>query len=238
MTNTTPQKQVTIGQKWDIKYRPKTFKDFVGIDNTLVAIESYILKGDFPHLVFHGEKGTGKTALAEVIATKLLGEDSNNFIERNASDERGEEQVRKLIKSLRCMPLFSNIRVVLWDEFNLKPTAQELIKRPMEKLKNTIFIITTNDIGLISEPIKSRCTLFEFKKLPDDAIIKGLKIIAEKEHLKLDDNTFKEIAKKADGDMRSATGELQKQSALHDRNEEIDRIVNEYIAKQAQGVKA
>jgi replication factor C small subunit len=226
---------------WNDKYRPKSFKEFIGNRDTLTQIEGFILSGDIPHLLFEGDKGTGKTALAEVVGLKLLGEGNPNFIELNASDERDEHHVRKLVKSIRNMPLGASFRVLLWDEFNLKPTAQDLLKRPMEKVKNTIHIITTNDINSVIEPIQSRCAVFHFIPLSEGDITEGLKRIAIKENLTLTEQQLKEIAKKSNGDMRTAVNELQKASALNNRNVEIDKIVQQYMKAQpqgAQGVKA
>jgi DNA polymerase III delta prime subunit len=233
-------------EKWEDKYRPKSFKDFVGNKVTLTKIEGFILSGSIPHLFFYGDVGTGKTALAEVIALKILGEDSPSFIELNASDDREELDIKKkVLKPIRNASLCGvNYRVILFDEAEgLKPTAQAILKRPMEKVKNAIFIFTTNEEHKISEAIKSRCSRFEFKPLPDNDIIEGLKRICQKENILtiINDNDLMEIVKKVKGDMRQAINELQGIASLNNRNAEIDRIVQQYMKAQppqAQGVKA
>jgi replication factor C small subunit len=228
-------------EKWVDKYRPKTFKDFIGNRDTLIEIEGFILSGSIPHLFFHGDVGTGKTALAEVIALKLLGEDNPSFIELNASDDREETDIKKrVLSSIRHIPLGANRWVILFDEAEgLKPTAQGILKRPMEKSKNSLFIFTTNEQSKIIDAIKSRCSCFEFKPLSDNDIIEGLKRICQNESLSMNDNTLQEIAKKSNGDMRSAINELQKLASLNNRNNEIDRIVQQYMKQpHEQGVKA
>ena len=234
-------------EKWVDKYRPKTFKDFAGNRDTLTEIEGFILSDSIPHLFFKGDVGTGKTALAEVIALKLLGEDNIGLIELNASDDREEQDIKnKVLKPIRNIPLGANKDnyrwIVLFDEAEgLKPTAQAILKRPMEKQKKTIFIYTTNEENKIIEAIKSRCSCFEFKRLADTDIIEGLKRIAVKENLNMNDNTLMEIAKKCNGDMRSAINELQKLASLSNRNAEIDKIVAQYMKAQPQaqqGAKA
>ena len=227
---------------WNDKYRPKTFKDFVGNRDTLTAIEGFILSGDIPHLLFYGEVGTGKTALAETVALKLLG-DSSNIIEMNASDNRGINDIRKIIiNAVRHIPMGTPMRVIILDEADgLTADAQDLLKRPIEKSKNTLFVFTCNNVNAVIKPIKSRCAIFEFKSLAEEDIIEGLKRIAVKENLSLSEQQIREIAKKSNGDMRTAINELQKASALNNRNVEIDKIVQQYMKAQpqpqAQGVK-
>lgn len=225
---------------WIEKYRPQTFTDMVGLNDVLTAIESFILSGDIPHLLFYGEAGTGKTTTALIIAHKLLGESFDmNFIELNASDTREEGDMRKrVIKALKHKPIGSDIRVILLDEADgLKPTAMDILKRPIEKTKNTIFIFTCNDITSIIKPIKSRCALFEFKRITEVDIAEGLRRISGKEQITIGDDILRNIARKVEGDMRAAVNELQKAAALNSRNSEIDKIVQQYMKSESVTIK-
>ncbi|MDP2217156.1 MAG: AAA family ATPase [Methanolobus sp.] len=226
---------------WNEKYRPKTFTEISGHREALTQIEGFILSGDIPHLLFYGEPGTCKTTIAGIIANKLLGDNHNgNFIELNASDERKIEDMRKIvIRAIKHMPLFAKMKVILFDEADgLTPDAQNILKRPMEKTRSTLFIFTCNNPEAIITPIKSRCAVFEFKPLPESDIIEGLKRIAVKEKLVIDDNTLQGIARKVKGDMRSAVNELQKASACNNRSIEIDRIVQQYMKQPAGAIMA
>ena len=225
---------------WNEKNRPQTFTEMVGLNDVLTAIESFILSGDIPHLLFFGEAGTGKTTTALIIAHKLLGEYFDmNFIELNASDTREEGDMRKrVIRALKHKPIGSDIRVILLDEADgLKPTAQDILKRPIEKTRNTVFIFTCNDINGIIKPIKSRCALFEFKRITEADIVEGLKRISVKEKVSIQDDVLRNIARKVDGDMRAAVNELQKAAALNNRSSEIDKIVQQYMKSQSIEVK-
>lgn len=218
---------------WIEKYRPQTFTEMVGLNEVLTAIESFILSGDIPHLLFYGEAGTGKTTTAHIIGHKLLCESFDlNFIELNASDTREEGDMRKrVIRAIRHQPIGAGIRVIFLDEADgLKPTAQDILKRPIEKTRNTVFIFACNDINGIIKPIKSRCALFEFKRITEADIVEGLKRIAVKEKVNIGDDVFQRIAKQVNGDMRAAINELQKAAALNSRSSEIDKIVKQYMA--------
>ncbi len=225
---------------WIEKDRPQTFTELVGLQENLTAIESFILSGDIPHLLFYGDPGTGKTTTALIIAHKLLGEYFEmNFIELNASDTREEGDMRKrVIRALKHKPIGTDIRIILLDEADgLKPTAQDILKRPIEKTRNTIFIFTCNDINNIIKPIKSRCALFEFKRIAESDIVEGLKRILVKEKLTIGDDVLRNIARKVEGDMRAAVNELQKAAALNNRSSEIDKIVQQYMKSESVTVK-
>ena len=219
---------------WNNKHRPNNFSDIVGMDETLQTIESFILTGNTPHLLFHGKPGTGKTTTAEIIGKKLLGDYyDSNFIEINASDERDETSIKKrVIKTLKHKPIGSSIRIIFLDEADgLKPTAQDLLKRPMEKTTNTLFILACNDIKSIIEPIQSRCVVFQFEEIDYKSISSRLKQICAIEKTDIDDIRLSEISKKCKGDVRCAINELQKVASINHRNTEIDNIVKQYMAQ-------
>lgn len=220
--------------KWSEKYRPKHFTDIAGLNKVLTAIESFILSGDIPHLLFYGDAGTGKNTVAYIVAQKLLG-DSGNFIEINASNNRGIDDMRKIvIKAIKHKPIGTDLKVIFLDEADgLTSDAQDILKSPIEKAKHTLFIISCNDITKIIKPIKSRCVLFEFK-LNQDEIVTGLKRIVAKENITIGDDILKGIAGKVDGDMRSAVNELQKAAALNNRSSEIEKIVQQYMKSQSK----
>ncbi len=223
---------------WNEKYRPQTFTEMVGLNEVLTAIESFILSGDIPHLLFYGEAGTGKTTAAYIIASKLLG-DNGNFIEINASNERGIGDMRKIvIRAIKHMPIGTSLKIIFLDEADgLTPDAQDVLKSPIEKAKTTLFIIACNDITKITKPIKSRCAIFEFKRITEADIVEGLKRIAVKEKLTIGDDILRNIARKVEGDMRAAVNELQKAAALNNRSSEIDKIVQQYMKNESVTIK-
>lgn len=224
---------------WNEKHRPKNLIDIAGQREGLTQLEGFILSGDIPHLLFYGKPGTGKTTAAYVVGYMLLGDEPNgNFIELNASDNRRIEDMRKIvIKAIKHMPIGASMKIILLDEADgLVKEAMDVLKRPMEKVKHTLFILTCNDISAIIEPIRSRCACFEFKGLSEADVMNGLKRILIAENLSLDDTVLRDIAFKCKGDMRSAVNELQKAAASNNRNVEIERIVQQYMKQPAGAI--
>jgi replication factor C small subunit len=85
---------------WIEKYRPQSLDEVVGHDDITARLLNYINRQELPHLLFAGPAGTGKTTSSIAIAREIYGDDwQENFLELNASDQRGIDVVRDRIKS-------------------------------------------------------------------------------------------------------------------------------------------
>jgi DNA polymerase III delta prime subunit len=103
---------------WIEKYRPETLEEIHGQDHIVERLQSYIEQEDLPHLLFSGPAGVGKTTAATAIARTVYGDDwRGNFLELNASDQRGIDVVRDRIKSFARSSFGGfEYRVVFLDE--------------------------------------------------------------------------------------------------------------------------
>ena len=198
---------------WTEKYRPESFDDVVGQDEIVGTIRGMLERDhDIPNIRMIGEAGTGKTTVAYLIGKALLGDWFDmNFTEFNASNENGVDTIRRVIKSSLHQPLFTDTRVIFLDESDgLTPQAQNMLRKPLEDRKSTRFILSANN-DIFIKPIRSRCIVFEFGKVKEDAIRDRLQYIADQEGLSLNGEVA-EIAWKCGGDMRLAINELEKAS--------------------------
>ena len=198
---------------WTEKYRPLTLSDVVGQDNITKRLKAFVRNKSLPHCLFSGSAGIGKTTSAIALAKDLYGDNwKSNFMETNASDERGIDVVRNKIKDFaRTRPLGAKFKIVFLDEADaLTPSAQQALRRTMEKyVSTTRFIMSCNYSSKIIPPIQSRCAVFRFKPFSDDDIRKRIEMIAGKEKVKLDKSGSDAIISAADNDMRLAVNILQ-----------------------------
>lgn len=199
---------------WTEKYRPKTLDDVIGQEQIVRRLKSYVTSRNLPHLLFSGPPGVGKTACAVALAREMFGDTwQNNFIELNASDERGIDVVRTNIKNFaRTAPLGeARFKIIFLDEADaLTSDAQSALRRTMERYTATCrFIISCNYSSKIIEPIQSRCAIYRFGPLNPKDIEIMAKRIEHGEHIKVTKDGLDAIIYVARGDMRKAVNTLQ-----------------------------
>ncbi len=204
---------------WIEKYRPKTFEDIIGQEAIVRKVKAFVETKKLPHMIFSGFPGTGKSSLALVTARILYGENwRDNFLELNTSDERGIDTVRGEVKNFARTKSVGNFpyRIIFLDESDaLTKEAQHALRRTMENFSSsTRFIFSCNFSSKLIEPIQSRCVVFRFKPLSNDAIVKVIKKICEKEDLRINEKVLEIIIKVSDGDVRTATNILQSAAVL------------------------
>ncbi|WP_435077591.1 replication factor C small subunit [Halococcus sp. AFM35] len=201
------------GEIWIEKYRPATLAAVAGQDDITERLRSYVARDDLPHLLFSGPAGVGKTTSAMAIAREVYGEDwRDNFLELNASDERGIDVVRDRIKNFARTSFGGyDYRVIFLDEADaLTSDAQSALRRTMEQFAgNTRFILSCNYSNQIIDPIQSRCAVFRFGPLPEAAVSEYVEYIAGEEGIEITDDGVDALVYAADGDMRKAINGLQ-----------------------------
>jgi len=194
---------------------PKTLTELVGLDELVADVNGWADADDWPQaLLFYGPPGTGKTSSAHVIARTLLDDWFNdmNFIESNASDDRGIDFIRNELKSaMRSKPLGTPRKIILLDEADgLTPSAQDAMRQLIEKYShNAMVIMTCNELEKIRPAIRSRCKVYAFTPVsPNDGMVRLYEVLV---HTYRKDNPFdiggallERLVKVMNGDLRAS----------------------------------
>jgi len=208
-----------VSEIWTEKFRPSKFSDVVGQDAIIKRVEALTNSLNIPHLLFAGPAGTGKSTLALTVVKELFKENwKENYLELNASDERGINIVREKVKNFARTKSLGNVpfKVIFLDEADaLTPEAQQALRRTMENYSATCrFVFSCNYSSKIIDPIQSRCVIFRFKLLEKKDIEKVILKIAESENLTIKPESIEVLYEGSEGDCRKSINILQSTAAI------------------------
>ncbi len=211
---------------WTEKYRPETLDDVIGQDKIIERLQAFVEEDSIPHMLYAGPAGTGKTTSAVALAKDLYGDEwKQNFMETNASDERGIDVVREKIKDFaRTKPVNADYKIIFLDEADsLTSDAQQALRRTMEQFSdNCRFILSCNYSSKIIDPIQSRCAVFRFNRLEEESVKEYIQKLGEKEEFKISEDAVEAVMRVSSGDMRRVTNILQTAAIQNDEIEEED----------------
>ena len=195
---------------WVEQYRPTAIDDLVVTDENKKIIHKFIEKDEIPNLLFYGHPGTGKTSLAKILVDQLNAE----HLLLNCS-EVGIDTVRTTITQFSQTKSFNGkIKVVICDEIDSASSdAQRGLRNTMEENAGYCrYILTSNYINKVIQPLQSRCQTFLLSP-PITGIIKRIGFILKRENISIDDDNKKRLVvliKKLYPDTRKCINEVQK----------------------------
>lgn len=199
------------------RMRAGNLNDFVG-QKHIVAEGSLLRRAisldRLGSCIFWGPPGTGKTTLANIIASTTHGE----FIKLNAV-QAGVADVKKAVEQARDnLKMFGKRTYLMLDECHRFNKTQSDSLLPAIEQGTIIFIgsTTENPFASMTPAIVSRCRVFEFKRLSEEDI-KGALQNALKNKRKglgnysaeVDAEAITHIARMAGGDLRTAYNALE-----------------------------
>lgn len=202
---------------WTEKYSPKSLEEFLGnkeaVDEALKWAKNWSKEKSAKALIFFGGTGTGKTALAHIIAKEL----SYELLEVNPSDFNAREKLKNFLNAGMQKSLFFRGKLILIDEVDgARETGliSEIIKAV--KTSPVPIIMTANDIyGPMLKDLRNVGKSIKFHKIHRMQIQKRLAEICESEQIKYDKSALGEIAYRAGGDLRAAINDLESLARKH-----------------------
>ncbi|MEM6522899.1 MAG: DNA polymerase III subunit gamma/tau [Bacteroidota bacterium] len=195
------------------KYRPQGFDEVVGQSHITTTLKNAVDNNQLAQaLLFCGPRGVGKTTCARILARMINefdeGSETNalNIFELDAASNNSVDDIRNLIDQVRYPPQYGKYKVYIIDEVHMLSNAafNAFLKTLEEPPSYAIFILATTEKHKVIPTILSRCQIFDFNRIQVSDIADHLKVIAERESIKVEDEALHLIAQKADGALRDA----------------------------------
>lgn len=199
------------------KYRPRSLDKIIGQEAAVQRLKGIIDSKKYPSaMLFVGPSSAGKTTLARAFVCELFGvktlDNHSDWKELNASDSRGIDDVRDMLKVARLRPQRAPKRVILLDEAQgFTGASADLLLKPIEEPPpNTLFILGTMEPEKLKTALKNRCSTFVLQAPSQADITKYVNRVAKGEFGdKLPKDITDHIVQNCNGEMRTAANILQ-----------------------------
>src|SRR5690242_21375295 len=213
------------------KYRPQTFADVVNQEHVKGTLENAIAQGRIAHgYIFSGQRGTGKTTVARILARCLNCEQGPtdqpcgvcascveiaqgngvDVIEIDAASNRGINEMRELRENVRYRPARDSYKVFIIDEAHqiTNEAFNALLKTLEEPPEWVVFILCTTEAHKIATTIASRCQMFSFRSVDFQELIGRMEWICEQEGIQADPEALAVLANAGEGSVRDSLSAL------------------------------
>ena len=192
----------------------KHFAEMVGQEHITRTLRNQIIANRVGHAyLFNGVRGTGKTTSAKVLARAVNclnpqdGEPCNeceickaaldgsltDIVEMDAASNNSVEDIRSIREEVNFLPTKAKYRVYIIDEVHMlsQGAFNALLKTLEEPPEHVKFILATTEPQKLPATILSRCQRFDFKRIPDEDIIKRLELVCKESNVECNKTSIK-----------------------------------------------
>ena len=213
------------------KYRPQTFAELIGQEHVKTTLENAITQQRIAHgYIFAGQRGTGKTTVARILArclncelgptatpcgkcascTEISAGSSMDVIEIDAASNRGINEMRELRENVRFRPARDRYKVFIIDEAHqiTNEAFNALLKTLEEPPEWVVFILCTTESHKIPQTIASRCQQFSFRSVDFGQLVSRMEWIIGQEGITADTDVLSVLAQAGEGSVRDSLSAL------------------------------
>ncbi|MFV0496830.1 MAG: replication-associated recombination protein A [Candidatus Fimivivens sp.] len=194
--------------------RPKTLDEVVGQRHLLApgaVLRGIVNSGQVPNLIFYGPSGVGKTTVARIIAAS-----TGKLLRHLNGTTCGTADLKEVFDARNTISGYNGILLYLDEIQYLNKKQQQTLLEYIEDGSVTLIASTTeNPYFYIYGAVLSRCTVFEFKPVPQQEVKRAVLRAFEKTGAQygrtftLSEGVVDYIASSCGGDVRKALNTVE-----------------------------
>ncbi len=196
---------------WVDKYRPTSEDNYVfPIGSAGDTLRKMLVRKNPSHLLLHGEPGTGKTSYVSVFCHAHNVDPFDQFTYTGGEISTVDDIRKKILETVTTSTYsWDGFRVIHLEEFeHISKVGSNALRSIIERAKDTVFILSVNNLDRVDKAIRSRCTTVEVKLATQD-FAQLIRTILKEENVEIDKAYLNSLVSNNPNDLRFIINTLE-----------------------------